>query len=118
MNQENDKIQTVVIPEAEDRHWRRVMVFLQEAGTIIDFLLRRVYCKRSGEDLSEPALYAQAADDDGELTDELIVKYLSAIARQARAGFVEGDGFPVFVPMEDYLRQLEGQFNTKKEESK
>ena len=45
-------------------------------------------------------------------------RYLDAIARQARAGFVEGDGFPVFVPMEDYFRQLERQFNTKKEESK
>ena len=99
MNRRQEEIQTVVIPETEDRHRCRVMVFLQEAGTIVDFLLRRVYCKRSGEDLAEPALYAQAADDDGERTDELIVKYLDAIARQARAGFVEGDGFPVFAPI-------------------
>ena len=45
------------------------------------------------------------ADADGELTDKMIVEQLEAIARQARAGFIEGDGFPVFVPMEDYLRQ-------------
>lgn len=115
MNRRQEEIQTVVIPEAKDRHWCRVMAFLQEAGTIIDFLLHRVYCKRSGEDLSEPALYAMAADDDGEPSDELIVEYLEAIARQARAGFVEGDRFPVFAPLEDYLRQLKEQ---KKEEHK
>ena len=115
MNQEHEKIQPAVIPEAEDSHWRRVMVFLQEAGTIIDFLLHRVQCKRTGEDLAEPALYAQAADADGELTEELIVKYLDAIARQARAGFVEGnDGlFPVFIPMNTYLNQLERQLKSK-----
>ena len=39
------------------------------------------------------------ADDDGELTEEMIVEQLEAIARQARAGFVDGQGFPVFASL-------------------
>ena len=88
------------ICELKDAHWRQVVVFLQEAGTVIDYLLRRVYAKQAGEELSEPVLYAETADDDGPLTDELTVHYLDAMARQARAGFVDGSGFPVFGSME------------------
>ena len=39
------------------------------------------------------------ADNDGELTEEMIVAQLEAIARQARAGFVDGSGFPVFASL-------------------
>ena len=97
-------------PAEEDAHWRRVMVFLQQADTILDYLLRRVYAKRKGEDLSEPALYAQTADDDGPLTDELVVGYLEAIAGQARAGFIDGSGLPFF-SIDDYLKSTKEKGN-------
>ena len=102
-----------VLSEAEAKHWQRIICFLQEAETVVHFLLRRAHCKQTGKDLSEPTAFAVQADADGELTDKMIVEQLEAIARQARAGFVEGDGFPVFVPMEDYLRQLERQLKSK-----
>lgn len=56
-----------------------------------------LYCNVEPEKLS--LLVGQLADADGELTDELIVEQLNAIARQAAAGFVAGDGFPVFGPL-------------------
>lgn len=62
--------------------------------------LRRVYAKRLGEDLSEPVLYAETADIDGPLSEELVVRYVEAIARSAQAGFVDVDGFPIFGSME------------------
>ena len=86
------------------RHWRRIEIFLCEARVVVDYLHWRVCCRRYG-DLPESPLFKMAADDDGELTDEQIVEYLEAIARQARAGFVAGKGFPIFLPLEDYLRQ-------------
>lgn len=86
-------------PEAGERHWERVQRFLQEVGLVVDYLHARVVCKRNGEPEKLSPLYAQVADADGELTDELIVEQLNAIARQAAAGFVAGDGFPVFGPL-------------------
>jgi hypothetical protein len=78
---------------AEDAHWHRVKLFLQYAYTLIDYLLCRVYAKLklTGEDL-EP-LFAELAEDDGPLNDELIVRHIEAIARSARDGFVDVDGF-------------------------
>ena len=99
----DDKLKSscsAVIREAEDAHWRRVTVFLQEAATVLDYLLRRVYAKRLGEDISEPVLYAETADIDGPLSEELVVRYVEAIARSAQAGFVDVDGFPIFGSME------------------
>ena len=81
--------------EACDVRWRRIQVFIQEAGIVLDYLHWRVLCKRYGEQPAS-ALFLMTADDDGELTEEMIVKQLEAIAQQARAGFVDGPGFPVF----------------------
>ena len=85
--------------ESEDKHWELVRRFLQEVGLVADYLHDRVVCKRNGEPEKLSPLFAQVADADGELTDELIVEQLNAIARQAAAGFVAGDGFPVFGPL-------------------
>ena len=93
-----------VVAESDDRHLRRIEMFLREARVVVDYLHWRVCCRRYG-DLPESPLFKMAADDDGELTDEQVVEYLEAIARQAHAGFVEGKGFPIFLPLEDYLRQ-------------
>lgn len=84
--------------EAVD-HWRRIQAFLQEVGIVNDYLHWRVLCKRYGEQPGSP-LFAMVADTDGELTDEVIIEKLEAIARQARAGFVAGEGFPLFGSLE------------------
>ena len=82
-------------PETCDARWRRIKAFIQEAGLVLDYLYWRVLCKCSG-DQPASALFLMTADNDGELTEEMIVAQLEAIARQARAGFVDGPGFPVF----------------------
>ena len=84
--------------EACDTRWRRIQAFIQEAGLVLDYLHWRVLCKRYGEQPAS-ALFLMTADDDGELTEEMIVEQLEAIARQARAGFVDGQGFPVFASL-------------------
>ena len=84
--------------EACDVRWRRIQTFIQEAGLVLDYLHWRVLCKRNG-DQPAPALFLMTADGDGELTEEMIITQLEAIARQARAGFVDGQGFPVFASL-------------------
>ncbi len=84
--------------EACDVRWRRIQAFIQEAGLVLDYLHWRVLCKRCG-DQPAPALFLMTADGDGELTEEMIVAQFEAIARQARAGFVDGPGFPVFASL-------------------
>ena len=84
--------------EASDVRWRRIQAFIQEAGLVLDYLHWRVLCKRCG-DQPAPALFLMTADGDGELNEEMIVARLEAIARQARAGFVDGPGFPVFTSL-------------------
>ena len=86
------------ILQADDEGWRRIQAFIQEAGIVLDYLHWRVLCKHYGEQPA-PALFLMTADGDGELTEEMIVEHLEAIARQARAGFVDGPGFPVFAPL-------------------
>lgn len=81
--------------EMADQRWERIQAFVQEAGIVLEYLHWRVLCKRYGEQPAS-ALFAMTADVDGELTEEMIVDQLEAIARQARAGFVDGPGFPVF----------------------
>lgn len=88
------------VPESEDSHWAQVQRFLQEVGLVVDYLHWRVICKRCGEQPLPSPLFAMTADADGELTDKLVVKQLEDIARQARAGFIAGDGFPVFGPLD------------------
>lgn len=87
------------MPESDDMHWMRVQRVLQEVGLVVDYLHTRVVCKRNCESTTLSPHFAQVADADGELTDVLIVKQLEAIARQAKAGFVSGEGFPVFGPL-------------------
>ena len=89
--------QVAKVPESEDKHWECVQRFLQEVGLVLEYLHDRVATKRNSIKLVP--LFGQAADADGDLTDELIVKQLEAIARQAAAGFVAGDGFPIFGPL-------------------
>ncbi len=84
--------------EACDVRWRRIQAFIQEAGLVLYYLHWRVLCKRCG-DQPAPALFLMTADGDGELTEEMIVAQFEAIARQARAGFVDGPGFPVFASL-------------------
>ncbi len=85
----------VSTPETCDARWRRIQAFIQEAGIVLNYLHWRVLCKCSG-DQPAPELFLMTADSDGEQTEETIVAQLEAIARQARAGFVDGPGFPVF----------------------
>lgn len=82
-------------PPSENRRWERILCFLQETGMVIDYLHWRVDSKRHGE---QPAssLFLMEADTDGELTEDMVIEQLEAIARQARAGFVDGPDFPVF----------------------
>lgn len=84
---------------AEATRWLRIQSFIQEAGLVLDYLHWRVLCKRCG-DQPAPTLFMMTADADGELTEEMIVEQLEAIARQARAGFVDGHCFPVFASRE------------------
>ena len=84
--------------EACDVRWRRIQAFIQKAGLVLDYLHWRVLCQRCG-DQPAPALFLMTADGDGELTEEMIVAQFEAIARQARAGFVDGPGFPVFASL-------------------
>ena len=88
----------VSTPETREARWRRIQAFIQEAGLVLDYLHWRVLCKCSG-DQPAPALFLMTADGDGELNEEMIVARLEAIARQARAGFVDGPGFPVFASL-------------------
>ena len=88
----------VATTETCDARWRRIQAFIQEAGIVLDYLHWRVLCKCSG-DQPAPALFLMTADGDGELTEEMVVAQLEAIARQARAGFVDGPGFPVFASL-------------------
>ena len=85
-------------PEPRDARWRRIQAFIQEAGIVLDYLHWRVLCKCSGAQPA-PELFLMTADSDGELTEEMVVAQLEAIARQARAGFVDGPGFPVFASL-------------------
>ena len=85
-------------PETCNARWRRIQAFIQEAGLVLDYLHWRVLCKLCG-DQPASALFLMTADSDGELTEEMIVAQLEAIARQARAGFVDGPGFPVFASL-------------------
>lgn len=82
--------------KACDARWRRIQAFIQEAGIVLDYLYWRVLCKRYGEQPA-PALFLMTAD--GGLTEEMVVEQLEAIARQARVGFVDGPGFPVFASL-------------------
>lgn len=84
--------------EASGARWGRIQAFIQEAGIVLNYLHWRVLCKRCG-DQPAPALFLMTADGDGELTEEMVVEQLEAIARQARAGFVDGQGFPVFASL-------------------
>ena len=84
--------------QACDVRWRRIQAFIQEAGLVLDYLHWRVLCKRCG-DQPAPALFLMTADGDGELTEEMIIAQFEAIARQARVGFVDGPGFPVFASL-------------------
>ncbi len=86
------------ILNADDKRWRRIQAFVQEAGIVLDYLHWRVRCKCSGAQPAS-ALFLMTADGDCELTEEMIVAQLEAIARQARAGFVDGPGFPVFASL-------------------
>ncbi|MBQ6007083.1 MAG: hypothetical protein IJL17_00990 [Kiritimatiellae bacterium] len=88
----------VATTENSDARWRRIQAFIQEAGIVLDYLHWRVLCKCSG-DQPASALFLMTADSDGELTEEMIVVQLEAIARQARAGFVDGPGFPMFASL-------------------
>ena len=85
----------VSTPETCDARWRRIQAFIQEAGIVLDYLHWRVLCKCSGVQPAS-ALFLMTADGDGELNEEMVIARLEAIARQARAGFVDGPGFPVF----------------------
>ena len=85
-------------PETSNARWRRIQAFIQEAGLVLDYLHWRVLCKRNG-DQPAPALFLMTADGGGEFTEEMIITQLEAIARQARAGFVDGQGFPVFASL-------------------
>lgn len=83
----------------DDERWQRIQNFVQEAGIVLDYLHWRVLCKRYGEQPASP-LFLMTADSDGELTEEMVIAQLEAIARQARAGFVDGPDFPVFAPLD------------------
>lgn len=95
------KINRITVQESEEKHWERVQRFLQEVGLVCDYLHWRVVCKRCGEQPAPSPLFAMTADADGELSDGLIIKQLEVISQQARAGFVEGEGFPVFGSLEN-----------------
>ena len=84
---------------AETKKWLRIQSFIQEAGLALDYLHWRVLCKRCG-DRPAPTLFMMTADNDGELTEEMIVEQLEAIARQARAGFIDGHRFTVVASRE------------------
>lgn len=88
----------VATTETCDARWRRIQAFIQEAGLVLDYLHWRVLCKCCG-DQPAPTLFLMTADSDGELNEEMIVAQLEAIARQSRAGFVDGQGFPVFASL-------------------
>lgn len=87
----------------EDQRWKRVQAFIEESATILDLIHWRVLCKRYGKHPASP-LFQMVADSEGELTEAAVVEQIEAIARQARAGFVEGEGFPVFGSLEDRIK--------------
>lgn len=89
---------------ADDDRWQRIQAFVQEAGIVLDYLHWRVLCKRYGEQPAT-ALYLMSSDSDGELTKEMVVEQLEAIARQARAGFVDGPDFPVFASIDRSMEE-------------
>lgn len=82
--------------------WTHILAFVQEAGLVMDYLHNRIVAEKMGGKVeSTTSLFDQLKDSDGELTEDMLVEYLDAIARQAKAGFVEGEGFPVFAPLVD-----------------
>ena len=94
--------------ETKEQHWRRIQTFIREAALVLDFLHWRVESELYGEQPTTP-LFTTQAEIDGELTEDYVVSQLESIARQARMGFVEGKGFPVFLPLESYLNQLKSK---------
>ena len=74
----------------------RMQMYLQEAAAVIHYLHWRVVVKRDGEYKPDHGSFEIQADCDGEFTEALVVEYLEAIAKQARAGFCRGPNFPVF----------------------
>ena len=74
----------------------RMQAYLQEAAAVIHYLHWRVVVMRDGEYKPDHGSFEIQADCDGEFTEALVVEYLEAIAKQARAGFCRGPNFPVF----------------------
>ena len=74
----------------------RMQMYLQEAAAVIHYLHWRVVVMRDGEYKPDHGSFEIQADCDGEFTEALVVEYLEAIAKQARAGFCRGPNFPVF----------------------
>lgn len=92
---------------SEVDRWKHILAFLQEAGLVLDYLHNRIVVEKLGGEVAPSSLFGQLSDADGDLTEDLIVKHLETIARTARAGFVEGDGFPVFAQLENRTFQKE-----------
>ena len=78
----------------------RMQPYLQEAAAVIHYLHWRVVVMRDGEYKPDHGSFEIQADCDGEFTEALVVEYLEAIAKQARAGFCSGPNFPVFGTLE------------------
>jgi hypothetical protein len=74
--------------------------YLLEAAAVIHYLHWRVVVKRDGEYKPDHGSFEIQADCDGEFTEALVVEYLEAMAKQARAGFCRGPNFPVFGTLE------------------
>jgi len=72
-----------------------IQSYLEEAAVTIDYLRWRVLSERLGDQPASP-LFKITADMDGAFSEAQVIEQLEAIARQARAGFCRGEGFPVF----------------------
>jgi len=81
--------------EAAEKRLIYIQSFLEEAAMTIEYWRWRVVSERLGE---QPAsyLFKLTADMDGPFSEDQVLEQLDAIARQARAGFCRGEGFPVF----------------------
>ena len=83
-------------PEIEREKLERMQGFLQNAAMTIDYLHWWVTSKIEGKEGAKNGLFEYQLDDDGEFTEEKVVSHIEAIAKYARAGFGEGDDFPLF----------------------
>ncbi len=90
--------------------WERLQRWLQEASLVLEYCVRLVMAKRTGDVEGSlgietpnmgknPIFLVQFDADDQEISEALIRRYVSNIGKLADAGWGENEDFPIFLPL-------------------